>query len=403
MAAYRRERCSFEHGDPPISERLGSEVGGRSRRQLHRELGWEANARLGRLRRQLEGPDDTADADGGIDVFEPQCQLALLLGHQRSLEPGGDGAGRLVAGDHRVFTRCYDAAKVAQVELLDVGHGRIGAVEPFGDAEPWQEAFGHRQQSTGRHFWLALGLQSLVLLVDGLAHCRQPSLEGALCHGPLLFGKVGQHSVAMGAAGLETLGLRTLWELGGRGEVGASAALGARAAVGPGAASGTVATGAVARRAVGTGRRPITARWAVIVATRPAITTGSVSARRAVTTIAAVTPVAALSSRQLLCDGLERLVIGDVVEQTGLLGLLLAGRHRQDRHAIELDLGVGFQYGPDLCAIGQQRAVEHPFGYSGSGSAPRPGTIRARAGELDFDPSGHRPATVSGASRFAPP
>ena len=64
-----------------------------------RQVRRERDARLRRLRREPQRTDDATDADGGVDVAEPQGQLLLLLGDQRLLQLLGDRAGRLVAGD----------------------------------------------------------------------------------------------------------------------------------------------------------------------------------------------------------------------------------------------------------------------------------------------------------------
>ena len=63
------------------------------------------------------------------------CSSFSCLVTQRLLQLGGELAGRLVAGDHRVVGRGDDAAQIAQVELLELALGGLGAVEPLGDAQ----------------------------------------------------------------------------------------------------------------------------------------------------------------------------------------------------------------------------------------------------------------------------
>ncbi len=111
-----------------------------------------------------------------------------MLGDQCRLQLSGDGPSRFVAGHHRVFSGGDDAAQVAQVELFDVGLGRVGTVEPLGDSKHRQQLLGHGQQTGGGHLRLAFGLQTDVLLVDGLADGRDSTLKGTVGDRPLLFG-----------------------------------------------------------------------------------------------------------------------------------------------------------------------------------------------------------------------
>ena len=59
----------------------------------------------------------------------------------------GELAGRLVACHDRVAGRRHHRAQVAEVELVEVGQGRLGPVEPLGDAEPRQQVLGQRHHA----------------------------------------------------------------------------------------------------------------------------------------------------------------------------------------------------------------------------------------------------------------
>ena len=153
---------------------------------------------------------------------------------------------------------------------------------------------------------------------------------------------------------------------------------------------------AIAGGTIGAGRCTVAARWPVVVAARPAVAAATVAAWRS--------PVAA-RSRLASCwvtpsNGLS---LGIRSSRPDFSAFSLVVRHRQDRHAVELDFGVGLEHRTDLGTGGQQRTIEYTFWLACSGSAPGPRAVLARAGELDFDPSGHRSATVSGESGFAPP
>jgi hypothetical protein len=123
-------------------------------------------------------------------------------------------------------------------------------------------------------------------------------------------------------------------------------------------------------------------------ATRPEASTSPVATVAAIPTVATV---AALFAGELLRDGLERLVARNQLQKPRLLGLRLTRSYRQDDSALDVAFGVGLEYLTDRCAGGEQRAVEHAFGFLSTCGSPRPRAIGARAGELDFDPSGHSP------------
>ena len=207
MRPHGAERDRFEHGGPTVGERVGREVGGGCGGELAGELSGEAHARLGGLRRELERPHDPAHADGCVDVAEPQVQLLLLLGDERFLQLGGNLAGGLVAGHHRILAGSDDAAEVAQIQLVEVGERGVGPVEPLGDAKLRQQLLCDGQQTCGGNLFLAFGAESLVLFVHGLAYRRNAALERTLGDGLLCLGQVGEHGVAVGAVRLEALGL----------------------------------------------------------------------------------------------------------------------------------------------------------------------------------------------------
>ena len=167
-------------------------------------------------------------------------------------------------------------------------------------------------------------------------------------------------------------------------------AAGARATVGTGAtgtgATGTVAAGAGAALAVATrttgGAVAAGATGTVAVAAR---------AVGAVATVAVATgTVAAFAAGLGLDDSLKGLVAADHFEHASLLGLGLALGDRENTGAIHLGFGVCLQDHADGGTLGEQRAVKHAFGFLGTCSSPRPRAVWARAGELDFDPAGHR-------------
>ena len=127
--------------------------------QLGGEILREPHAGLGRLGRELERPDHAADAERQRDVLEPVLGCLVLLGCQGLLELGGQGPGRLVAGDGRIVTGSDDGAEIAQIELGEIGLGGIRPVQPLGDAQTREHLLGHLEHAGSRNLFLALGTQ----------------------------------------------------------------------------------------------------------------------------------------------------------------------------------------------------------------------------------------------------
>ena len=349
LAADRAERDGFEHSNPAVGHRVAGEAGGGGSGELSGQFSGEEHPGLGRLRGELERSYHTTDADGSVDVAEPEVELLLLLGDEAFLQLGGDLTGGLVARNHRVLARGDDAAQIAQIQLLEIGECRIRAIEPLGHAQLWQQLFGNGQQPAGGDLFLALGLEPGVLFVDGLTHCGDPALQRTLGNGPLCLGKISQYRAAVLATGLQALRLRALGQFRRGLEAGTALRPGATIRTGPTGAVATVGTVATI------GTRPAIADFAGspggAVAARAAGPV-SVAARRsggAVTAIASVTAiaVAAVTTGQGLGDGLERLVSDDQLEQTSLLRLLLASGDGENRGALELGFGLRLEHHAD--------------------------------------------------------
>ena len=103
-----------------------------------------------------------------------------------------------------------DRAQVAQVELVGIGHGGIGAVAPIGGAHAGEQLLGEVEQLGRVDRRLAGGGALLVLGVDGLAHRGDAALEDLLGDRLLLRAQLGEHGLAMGTTGAQSLRLRSL-------------------------------------------------------------------------------------------------------------------------------------------------------------------------------------------------
>jgi hypothetical protein len=136
----------------------------------------------------------------------------------------------------------------------------------------------------------------------------------------------------------------------------------------------------------------------VTFGTRPTIvgTPGTVALApwpvRSIAPVAPFSAIAALASTsagQLLRHGLEGPGAGKDFEQAGLLGAALDGRSVENGAAVDVDLDLRAQQVADLGSRREDRGGDDALRFARPGRPPRPRTIRARARELDVDPSGH--------------
>jgi hypothetical protein len=80
----------------------------------------------------------------------------------------------------------------------------------------------------------------------------------------------------------------------------------------------------------------------------------------------------------------------DDLDALGFVALLLLDRSQSDdRHAIEIEVGVGAEDLPRLRALRYQRTVDDSSRLACARGAPRPGSVTTVAGELDIDPARH--------------
>ena len=311
-----------------------------------------------------------------------------MLGDQRLLELCGQRTSRLVASDHWVF-RCGDnRTQIGQRQFGEIGLGCIGPVEPFGDAQLRKQLLGHLNQTGGWNLFLACGLEAGVLLLNGLTHRRNSTLQGTLGHGALGLWQIGEHRSAVSAAWLEALWLRTLRQLGRSSEVGARTTVActgfatgasgaititARTTICTGTGSGT---GPSRCRAFATGTTiAIGARWAITFGTA----CWAVATIAAISTVTAISTIVAATCGELLCDGFKVFAAWQDLEQAALFGLALDGGHAEDSCAIELGFDVGAKDVADLRWAGQYRCVKYTLWLTGSGCSPGPGAVGARA------------------------
>ena len=165
------------------------------------------------MRRQAQGPDDASDAEGGVDVADPEVEFLVLTANECGLQVDVQRPRRFVTRDGRVVARGDDAAQITQVEVLHLTLRRFGTVEPVGHAELGEQLLGHLQHAGFGHRGLPAGLELGVLLLDPRAH-RGHSLAGQLGERALLLGDLGEHGVPTGLARTEPLGLGPLRQFG---------------------------------------------------------------------------------------------------------------------------------------------------------------------------------------------
>src|SRR5262249_36583520 len=300
------------------------------------------------------------------------------------LETGRQVARRLVTSDGGIVGGHHDGAQIAEIELVEIVEGALGAVLPLRHAQPRQQLFRPPHHPGRRPPRLAFGAQRRVLLVDRLTYGRDATAQDLLGHRPLLGRQVVQHFVAMGPYGAEPLGLgphRKLGNLGTRGPRRPGRTLGAGPAgralssrLRPGAPVGSL--------------RALAGRGAAV-----ALASGSPGRAVAVGTGAALTvaiaiAIAALAPRTV-GPGDERLghrlEARRAAEQFDALGFFAGPLRREDggdRDPFEIEVGVR---APHRTALGPARpggTVEDPPWVACPRGAPRPRAVRARAREL---------------------
>ena len=359
----------------------------------------EWHAGLGRLRRQSQSSDDTADGQGGIDVAEPQQQLLLLLVGERSLELVDECGRTFVAGHGRVTRGDHDTAQVAQVEVFELLEGRLGTVLPLGQSQLREQFFGDLHDRCLGHLGATLGHGPGVLLADACPDCSH-ALQGQLGDRPLLLGQLGQHRVAVGLAGPQPLRLRALGDLWRGSERGApTAATIATAATVAGAtvAGATIATSpaVTAAGSVGTTSAGGVTAGAIAATSAGAVAAATVAAPAAIIAITtwasvaiAATPIIAVALGASLDDRLEFALAREQFDHGGF-GLLADLHHTQHGDAVDLLLDIDLEDVTDAQAGWQHRAADDTFGLPSAGRPPSPGVVIERAGEFDVDPSRH--------------
>ena len=285
--------------------------------------------------------------------------LALGASDETGAKIGHEGATRVVAFDDRIVGSGDDTAQIAQIELLEVTLGGLGAVEPIGHTQLGEKILRHLQHALLGHGRLALGGQCFVRSLQFLANGLH-ALEGQLGNGTLVLGNRGEHFFAMRVASLQTLGARTLREFG--------RSLETRTARTVGATLATFAIGGTSR-SLSVAARSTFARFTV--ATRATITS-------VVTTIAATitrTAIALVALRELLCDRLEVAVVGDERQRFDLGGLGAILNHGENLDAVDVELGVDLHHVARLGAGGKDRSVENTLGLACTGRSPCPGAV----------------------------
>ena len=317
--------------------------------------------------------------------------LGVLPAGQAVLELLGQFVRGRVAGHHGVTASGHDRAQVAQVELVEIGRGRFGPVEPLGHTDLGQQLLGQSEQAARLDLGLAGRLQLGVLLLQGLANRRDATAQHLLSDHLVVIGQGGQQGRAVGAAGPQALRLRTGGQLGYRRPRRAGRSVATGAAVAGGCTVGPRAAGPVATGPVATGPDATRTAGAARAATAVAVGSGPAGSVGPVATVTVVT--AGSAGSQHLGDGFERPAGADQFEPLGLFAGVLARKDLQHGDAVEVELGLGSQDVTDLGTLRKLGAVKDTLGFTCSRSAPRPRSIGARTGELEVDPSRHEGQT----------
>ena len=152
------------------------------------------------------------------------------------------------------------------------------------------------------------------------------------------------------------------------------------------------------RRFAWTGCPPVTSRALVAAVAglapraRAPVVAGSVAGTR--WAVSARWTIGARTRGECGHDRLERLLRSEQLEPLGLRAMTAIDDDAQDRDAFEVDVGFDLDDVADLRVRREQAALDHTARLASARRAPRPGAVRARAGELDLHPARHREANL---------
>jgi hypothetical protein len=119
-----------------------------------------------------------------------------------------------------------------------------------------------------------------------------------------------------------------------------------------------------------------------------AIAAGAAAARAAVIEkIAAVATGAALLGHERRRDGHEVPRRALHLDEAAHLVLAAGGQDREDRDPVDVGLDLDAKNRADLGAVGYELGLDHSARLTSTSGSPCEAAIRARAGQLDLDPS----------------
>ena len=382
--AHRRERGGLEHGRPPVGA-----VGGLQRRG--RRLGEPVASWAGNGTPALGGTDDrrnarttrptssAASTSPSQSVSSSSCFVAsACFSSAASCRVDSSRATTGSSADATTLRRSRE------VEVIELALGRLGPVEPVGDAQPGDQLLGHLEHRRLRH-QRACPPPSAGRCPHATAGGRRRCpARASSAIGRCSSGSDASTSAASLLAGAEPLGLGPLRELGRRREPRTLATpLGSPR--GPGAVCADDRRHR-ARRWSPRARRPRSR--AVAPSPRPSSRSPPVARPRPDAAPRSV--VAALPGRPLLRrPARTSSSAGSSSSTLGAGRLLLRWDHGEHPDAVDVVLGLDAELVADRRPAGQDRAVEDAPRLAGAGGAPRPRPVGGRARELDLDAGGH--------------
>ncbi len=361
-AAHRRVGHRVEQGGPTLRGDVGGHgLAGRLGQAVRDVLG-QPLARYRGAGRQAQGPHHPTVLEGVVEVVAPRSLLLAGAPLEHLAELRRHVSGLLLASD--VLGADHHRPEIGQGDVLDVGEGGVGPVEPLGQADPGQEALGDGQDGGGGGLGPAFLASGGVLLLERRAHCREPTPQRLLGDHLLLPGQLGEQGVAMDVARPELLGLgpdrglRPRWP----------------GVVAPALGAGRLGAGG---RGPGTAR----ARRPILGAGTPPGGPSSVVPRTSGRPLVVGPVLTAVGGhRRLLASGAQQL------QTLRCLALAPGRKDRGDGDAFEVDVGLGPDHVTHSGSTVQEAPVEHPLRLASARRTPGPGAVGAFAGELDLDP-----------------
>lgn len=182
---------------PLLGRRVSIHGGAHRLAQSKGQVGRKATAWVRRTAAQAQRLQQMTLAQSGVDLLHPLLVQGSHPAGQGISQGGGQLTDVLVAGAGSGVDAGHHRPQVAQGDLVNGGHRRLGTIPPAGRLESRQELLGHGQQGLSVDRRAPLGPGPGALSLHHVAHRGQAPAQDLLGDGALLGRKAGHQGVAV--------------------------------------------------------------------------------------------------------------------------------------------------------------------------------------------------------------